>query len=214
MNPAVRAVVRAAIYRGCEAYAIMEGYEGLLRGGDYIKEMGWDDVRGWLSIGGTHIGTARCMGFKERDGRRKAAKNMILNGIDALIVCGGDGSLTGADKFREEWPSLLEELVEMNELTAEQVKPHEHLYICGLVGSIDNDMASTNVTIGAYSSLQRICEAVDYIDATAQSHSRAFVIEVMGRHCGWLALWLVSQLVQTIFSFPSSRLILVSGRPA
>lgn len=188
MNPAVRAVVRAAIYRGCEAYAIMEGYEGLLRGGDYIKEMGWDDVRGWLSIGGTHIGTARCMGFKERDGRRKAAKNMILNGIDALIVCGGDGSLTGADKFREEWPSLLEELVEMNELTAEQVKPHEHLYICGLVGSIDNDMASTNVTIGAYSSLQRICEAVDYIDATAQSHSRAFVIEVMGRHCGWLAL--------------------------
>lgn len=188
MNAAVRAVVRTAIYRGCEAYAILEGYEGLLRGGEYIKEMSWDDVRGWLSIGGTHIGTARCMGFKERDGRRKAAKNMILNGIDALIVCGGDGSLTGADKFREEWPSLLKELVENKELTAEQVKPHEHLYICGLVGSIDNDMASTNVTIGAYSSLERICEAVDYIDATAQSHSRAFVIEVMGRHCGWLAL--------------------------
>lgn len=188
MNAAVRAVVRAAIYRGCEAFAIMEGYEGLLRGGDYIKEMSWDDVRGYLAIGGTNIGTARCMGFKERSGRRIAAKNMILNGIDALIVCGGDGSLTGADKFREEWPSLLKELVEMGELTEEQVKPHEHLYICGLVGSIDNDMASTNITIGAYSSLERICEAVDYIDATAKSHSRAFVIEVMGRHCGWLAL--------------------------
>ena len=188
MNAAVRAVVRAAIYRGCEAYAILEGYEGLLQGGKFIKEMGWDDVRGWLATGGTHIGTARCAGFRERSGRLKAAKNMIINGIDALIVCGGDGSLTGADKFREEWPSLLKELVETGEMTADQVKPHEHLYICGLVGSIDNDMASTDTTIGAYSSLERICEAVDYIDATAQSHSRAFVIEVMGRHCGWLAL--------------------------
>lgn len=188
MNAAVRAVVRAAIYRGCEAYAILEGYEGLLRGGEYIKEMSWDDVRGWLATGGTHIGTARCAGFRERAGRLKAAKNMIANGIDGLIVCGGDGSLTGADKFREEWPSLLKELVDAGEITAEQAKPHEHLYICGLVGSIDNDMASTDSTIGAYSSLERICEAVDYIDATAQSHSRAFVIEVMGRHCGWLAL--------------------------
>lgn len=188
MNAAVRAVVRSAIYRGCEAYAIMEGYEGLLRGGEYIKPMGWDDVRGWLATGGTHIGTARCAGFREREGRKKAAKNMVVHGIDALIVCGGDGSLTGADKFREEWPSLLKELVDTKELTAEQVKPHEHLYICGLVGSIDNDMAMTDSTIGAYSSLERICEAVDYIDATAQSHSRAFVIEVMGRHCGWLAL--------------------------
>ena len=146
------------------------------------------DVRGRLATGGTHIGTSRCAGFRERSGRLKAAKNMIINGIDALIVCGGDGSLTGADKFREEWPSLLKELVETGEMTADQVKPHEHLYICGLVGSIDNDMASTDTTIGAYSSLERICEAVDYIDATAQSHSRAFVIEVMGRHCGWLAL--------------------------
>lgn len=188
MNAAVRAVVRTAIYRGCEAYAILEGYEGLLRGGKYIKEMSWDDVRGWLATGGTHIGTARCAGFRERAGRIKAAKNMVIHGIDALIVCGGDGSLTGADKFREEWPSLLKELVDTKELTAEQIKPHEHLYICGLVGSIDNDMASTDSTIGAYSSLERICEAVDYIDATAQSHSRAFVIEVMGRHCGWLAL--------------------------
>lgn len=188
MCAAVRAVVRTAIYRGCEAYAVLEGYEGLLRGGKYIKEMSWEDVRGWLSLGGTQIGTARCAGFRERAGRLKAAKNMVLNGIDGLIVCGGDGSLTGADRFRAEWTSLLAELVEAKELTAEQVKPHEHLYICGLVGSIDNDMASTDSTIGAYSSLQRICEAVDYIDATAQSHSRAFVIEVMGRHCGWLGL--------------------------
>lgn len=113
---------------------------------------------------------------------------MVKNGIDALIVIGGDGSLTGADLFREEWPSLIEELVTNGSITAEQAERHRHLDICGMVGSIDNDMATTDVTIGAYSSLDRICELVDFIDATAQSHSRAFVVEVMGRHCGWLAL--------------------------
>jgi len=128
------------------------------------------------------------MAFYERPGRLKAAKNMVLNGIDALIICGGDGSLTGADKFRSEWPSLLKELVDTKELTAEEIQPFTHLNIVGLVGSIDNDMSGTDATIGCFSALGRICEMVDYIEATASSHSRAFVIEVMGRHCGWLAL--------------------------
>ncbi|KAG7666326.1 uncharacterized protein J8A68_000137, partial [[Candida] subhashii] len=98
MNAAVRAVVRAAIYRGCKAFAIKEGYEGLVRGGpNYIKEMKWSDVRGYLSEGGTNIGTARCMEFRERWGRLDGCKHLIDAGIDALIVCGGDGSLTGAD---------------------------------------------------------------------------------------------------------------------
>ncbi|KAK5163671.1 hypothetical protein LTR04_002363 [Oleoguttula sp. CCFEE 6159] len=188
MNGAVRAVVRTTIAMGCESYGIYEGYEGLVQGGDMIKQMFWEDVRGWLSEGGTLIGTARCMSFMQRPGRLQAAKNMITRGIDALIICGGDGSLTGADKFRDEWPSLVAELVERKELTAEQVEPFKHLNIVGLVGSIDNDMSSTDATIGCYSSLQRICQAVDFIDATAFSHQRAFVIEVMGRHCGWLAL--------------------------
>lgn len=188
MNPGVRAVVRQTIAEGCESYCIMEGYEGLVRGGNLIKKMEWADVRGWLSEGGTLIGTARCKSFYERPGRLKAAKNMILNGIDALIICGGDGSLTGADKLRSEWPSLLQELVDTKELTAEQIEPFKHLNICGLVGSIDNDMSGTDATIGCFTALARICEMVDYIDSTAQSHSRAFVIEVMGRHCGWLAL--------------------------
>lgn len=188
MSGAVRAVVRQTIASGCDAYAVYEGYEGLVQGGDMIKHMYWEDVRGWLSEGGTLIGTARCMAFKEREGRLKAAKNMINKGIDALIVCGGDGSLTGADRFRAEWPSLVEELVQKNMCTADEVKPFKHLNIVGLVGSIDNDMSSTDATIGAYSSLQRICQAVDFIDATAFSHQRAFVVEVMGRHCGWLAL--------------------------
>ena len=189
MNACVRAVVRAAIFRGCKAFCVMEGYEGLVRGGpEYIRQMLWQDVRGFLSEGGTNIGTARCMAFKERAGRLKSCRHLIDAGIDALIVCGGDGSLTGADLFRGEWPSLISELRDTKQITEEQYEAHKHLNICGTVGSIDNDMASTDATIGAYSALARICQAIDYIDATANSHSRAFVVEVMGRHCGWLAL--------------------------
>ncbi|KAG0000121.1 6-phosphofructokinase, alpha subunit, partial [Entomortierella chlamydospora] len=213
MNAAVRAVVRAAIVKGCDAYAVHEGYQGkycgtsdttlkgkitlttlkrhrlgLVDGGDMIKKMEWDDVQDYLSIGGTVIGTARCAAFRERPGRLLAAKNMIKKGIDALVVCGGDGSLTGANMFRSEWPSLLEELVKENELTAEEIEPFAHLNIVGLVGSIDNDMHSTDITIGAVTCLHRICESIDSISSTASSHSRAFVVEVMGRHCGWLAL--------------------------
>lgn len=189
MNGAVRAVVRMSLAKGCEAYGIYEGYEGLVKGGEkLIKQMFWSDVRGWLSEGGTLIGTARCAEFKERSGRLRAAKNLITTGIDALVICGGDGSLTGADILRDEWQGLLKELVQNDELTQEQVQPFRHLNIVGMVGSIDNDMSLTDATIGCYSSLGRICEAVDYIDATASSHQRAFVIEVMGRHCGWLAL--------------------------
>lgn len=188
MCGAVRAVVRMAIAKGCDAYAIYEGYEGLVKGGELIKQMVWEDVRGWLSEGGTLIGTARCKEFMQRPGRLQGAKNLITRGIDAIVICGGDGSLTGADTFRKEWPGLVDELVKTGQLTEDAVKPYRNLNIVGLVGSIDNDMSSTDATIGCYSSLDRICKAVDTIDATAFSHQRAFVIEVMGRHCGWLAL--------------------------
>ena len=188
MNGVVRSVVRMAIHKGCEAFAIHEGYQGLVDGGDLIKKMEWEDVRGFLSKGGTLIGTARCMPFMERWGRLKAAKNLITRGIDALAICGGDGSLTGADRFRDEWPSLVDELVQKGELKAEDVEPYRHLNIVGLVGSIDNDLSGTDATIGCYSSLERICNAVDDVFDTAASHQRGFVIEVMGRHCGWLGL--------------------------
>lgn len=188
MNGAVRAVVRQTIASNCTAFAVFEGYQGLVDGGDMIKEMRWEDVRGFLSEGGTLIGTARCMAFMERSGRLQAANNMIEKGINALVICGGDGSLTGADKFRSEWPSLMDELVKEGKRSKEDVDPYRHLNIVGLVGSIDNDLSSTDATIGCYSSLQRICQSIDYIDATAFSHQRAFVVEVMGRHCGWLAL--------------------------
>ncbi|KAK3113956.1 6-phosphofructokinase, alpha subunit [Teratosphaeriaceae sp. CCFEE 6253] len=188
MNPAVRAVVRQTLSSGGVAYAVYEGYQGLVDGGDMIKEMRWEDVRGWVSEGGTTIGTARCMAFMQRAGRVTAANNMIEKGIDALVICGGDGSLTGADKFRSEWPGLMDELVATGKRAESEVKHHRHLNIVGLVGSIDNDLSGTDATIGCYSSLERICQAINDIDATAISHKRAFVIEVMGRHCGWLAL--------------------------
>ncbi|KAJ3391966.1 6-phosphofructokinase, alpha subunit [Chytriomyces hyalinus] len=189
MNAAVRSVARIALQRGCVPFAIHEGYEGLVEGGDMIRKLGWGDVRGFLTIGGTVIGTARSARFRTREGRLMAAYNMIKNGIDALVVCGGDGSLTGANLLRSEWKGLCDELVDTGKLTTLECEHlREHLTIVGLVGSIDNDMSCTDITIGAVTSLHRICEALDSLTSTAQSHQRAFVVEVMGRHCGWLAL--------------------------
>jgi 6-phosphofructokinase 1 len=150
--------------------------------------MDWDSVGGILHQGGTVIGTARCEAFRTREGRRQAAHNLIKLGIDSLVVIGGDGSLTGANLFRQEWPELVNELVEEKAITAADAKAHPNLFIVGLVGSIDNDMFGTDMTIGADTALHRITEAVDAIGSTASSHQRAFVIEVMGRHCGYLAL--------------------------
>lgn len=188
MNAAVRAVVRAGINSGAEVFAIYEGYQGMIDGGDRIKPMGWDSVGGILQRGGTIIGTARCQAFRTRDGRRVAVRNLLLNGIDSLVVIGGDGSLTGADLLRREWPELVAELVEAGEITAELGERHGYLAIAGLVGSIDNDMYGTDMTIGADTALHRITSAVDALTSTAASHQRAFVVEVMGRRCGYLAV--------------------------
>jgi 6-phosphofructokinase 1 len=188
MNAAVRAVVRAAIDRGAEVYAIYEGYQGMVDGGDRIQRMDWDSVGGIMQLGGTIIGTARCEAFMTREGRRAAARNLVQMGIQGLVVIGGDGSLTGANLFRLEWPELMSELVKSGEITEEAAKAHPHLLIVGLVGSIDNDFSGTDMTIGADSALHRITEAVDAINSTAASHQRTFVVKVMGRNCGYLAL--------------------------
>jgi 6-phosphofructokinase 1 len=188
MNAAVRAVVRAALDQGVEVYAIYEGYQGMVEGGERIHKMDWDSVGGILQLGGTVIGSARSQDFRTREGRRTAAKNLIQNGINGLIVIGGDGSLTGAKIFREEWPSLAAELLESSEIDAETAAQYPNLSIVGLVGSIDNDFYGTDMTIGADSALHRITEAVDAITSTAASHQRTFVVKVMGRNCGYLAL--------------------------
>ncbi|XP_073720511.1 ATP-dependent 6-phosphofructokinase, platelet type isoform X4 [Misgurnus anguillicaudatus] len=188
MNAAVRAVVRMGIYVGAKVYFIHEGYQGMVDGGDNIKEASWESVSSMLQVGGTVIGSARCKDFRTREGRLRAASNLVLHGITNLCVIGGDGSLTGANLFREEWSELLDELVQSGEISEEAAQTHSVLHIVGMVGSIDNDFCGTDMTIGTDSALHRIIEVVDAIMTTAQSHQRTFVLEVMGRHCGYLAL--------------------------
>jgi 6-phosphofructokinase 1 len=212
MNAAVRAVVRAALAKGAEVYAIYEGYQGMVEGGECplpapssrdnepfmgnvslpqqacIRPIFWHEVSGILQKGGTIIGTARSLAFKTREGRRRAARNLIREGIDRLVAIGGDGTLTGADLFRREWSELLKELVENGEIRPEEAAAYPQLAIVGLTASIDNDMYGSDMTIGTDTALHRITEAVDAISSTAASHQRTFVVEVMGRNCGYLAL--------------------------
>ena len=188
MNAAVRATVRAGLAAGLDVYGVYEGMQGLVDGGDRITQLSSSDVGGILHQGGTVLGTARCAEFRTREGRRRAARNLIEREIDALVVIGGDGSLTGANLFREEWSSLLDELVDLGEIDSGQATAHKRLTLVGMVGSIDNDMFGTDMTIGADTALHRITEAIDAIHSTASSHQRSFVIEVMGRNCGYLAL--------------------------
>uniref|UniRef100_A0A5K3EQT8 6-phosphofructokinase n=1 Tax=Mesocestoides corti TaxID=53468 RepID=A0A5K3EQT8_MESCO len=188
MNSAIRAVVRMGLYCGCRVFFIKEGYQGLVDGKDNIVEASWADVSGIVQLGGTVIGSARCMEFREKAGREKAALNLVKNGIHNLVVIGGDGSLTGANQFRVEWNSLLSSLVDKQLITPEQHTKHEHLNIVGIVGSIDNDFCGTDMTIGADTALHRVIEAADAITTTASSHQRCFILEVMGRNCGYLAL--------------------------
>uniref|UniRef100_A0A7N5ZXB6 ATP-dependent 6-phosphofructokinase n=1 Tax=Anabas testudineus TaxID=64144 RepID=A0A7N5ZXB6_ANATE len=188
MNAAVRAVVRMGLYVGAKVYFIHEGYQGMVDGGDNIREATWESVSSMLQVGGTVIGSARCKEFRTHEGRLKAAHNLVQRGITNLCVIGGDGSLTGANLFREEWSGLLAELVEQGVIEADAVQKYSALHIVGMVGSIDNDFCGTDMTIGTDSALHRIIEVVDAIMTTAQSHQRTFVLEVMGRHCGYLAL--------------------------
>lgn len=188
MNAALRAAARAALVRGAQVYAIYEGYQGLVEGGDRIQRYDWSRLGGIMRKGGTVIGTARSQDFRERAGRLRAARNLLERGIERLVVIGGDGSLTGADTFRHEWPDLLAELLTTGEISPELAARHPMIGIVGMVGSIDNDFVGTDMTIGADTALHRITEALDALASTAASHQRTFVVEVMGRHCGYLAL--------------------------
>jgi 6-phosphofructokinase 1 len=188
MNAAVRAVVRTALYSGMEVFAITEGYRGMVAGPQHFKPMTWGDVGGILHLGGTIIGSARCPDFRERAGRLRAVRHLLLHDIEGLVVIGGDGSLTGADILHREWPELVDELVRTGQVTEATGQRHRNLAVVGIIGSIDNDMFGTDMTTGSDTALHRIVEATDAIASTAASHQRSFVIEVMGRNCGYLAL--------------------------
>ena len=164
MNAAIRAVTRAAIYQGLKVKGIYRGYKGMIT--DEIEEFKTQNVSNIIQRGGTILKTARCAEFKTVDGRKQAHDKLMEHGIDALVVIGGDGSLTGARIFAEEY----------------------NMPIVGLPGTIDNDLYGTDVTIGYDTALNTIMECVDKIRDTATSHERLFFIEVMGRDAGFLAL--------------------------
>ena len=188
MNAAIRAIVRTALSHGVEVYAVREGFRGIVQGGKHIHPITWESVGGIIRRGGTSIGTARSEAFRGRDGRLRAARNLVSRNIDKLIVVGGDGSMIGAQLFHNEWPELIAELHQNGLIDQQTADKHAILHLICLPGSIDNDIYGTDMSIGSDTALHRIVNAVDALTSTASSYQRNFVVEVMGRHCGYLAL--------------------------
>ncbi|MAS33450.1 MAG: 6-phosphofructokinase [Anaerolineaceae bacterium] len=163
MNAAIRAVVRTGISKGWEVFGIRQGYAGCMTGD--IIPLGARDVGGIIQQGGTILGSARCPAFTTEDGRRQAIRALRQHNIEGLVVIGGNGSQTGSY-----------ELHKMG------------FPVVGVASTIDNDLYGSEITIGVDTALNIALEAIDRLKVTASSHQRAFLIEVMGRHCGYLAL--------------------------
>ncbi len=164
MNAAVRAVVRTGLYHGLEVYGIMRGYSGMLD--DDIVKMETRSVANIIQRGGTILKTARCKEFLEPEGRRRGFENLQKRGIDGLVIIGGDGSFRGAQIFSQEFD----------------------IPCIGLPGTIDKDIAGTDVTIGFDTAVNTAVEAIDKIRDTMEAHDRLFIVEVMGRDAGYIAL--------------------------
>lgn len=163
MNAAIRAVVRVAISKGWEAYGVRHGYAGLLSG--EIEPLGLRDVGGIIQQGGTFLGSARSLDFKTLQGQKKALRELNERGIDGLFVIGGNGSQTGANALHDLGFSVV-----------------------GIASTIDNDLYGSETTIGVDTALNIALEAIDRLKVTASSHTRAFLVEVMGRDSGYIAL--------------------------
>jgi len=163
MNAAIRAVVRTGLSKGWEMYGVRRGFQGLIS--DNIIPMGARDVGGIINRGGTILGSARCLEFKTEKGQIKALRTLNSHGIEGLVVIGGNGSQTGS--------SALAKL---------------GFPVVGVASTIDNDLYGSEITIGVDTALNIALEAIDRLKITASSHQRAFLVEVMGRDCGYLAL--------------------------
>jgi 6-phosphofructokinase 1 len=163
MNAAIRAVVRTGLANGWNVFGVRNGYQGLING--QFEQMSTRDVGGILQRGGTILGSARCAEFVTVEGRTLAIRNLNRRGVDALVVIGGNGSQTGA--------------YELNKMG---------FPVVGVASTIDNDLVGTEITIGVDTALNIALEAIDRLKTTASSHQRAFILEVMGRKCGYLAL--------------------------
>ncbi len=165
MNAAIRAVVRTGIYYGNKIFGIKRGYQGMID--KDIEELNLSSVGGIIKYGGTFLQTARCKEFLTKEGRKEAYNNLKKIGIKSLIVIGGDGSFRGLYEFIREFP----------------------IQGIGIPGTIDNDLYGTDYTIGFDTAVNNALDAIDKIRDTATSHSRLFIIEVMGRHAGYIALY-------------------------
>ncbi len=164
MNAAIRAVVRTGIYHGLEVFGIMRGYQGMIE--DDIFRMEGRSVANIIQRGGTILKTARCKEFFDQEGRKTAYENLKRRGIDGLVIIGGDGSFRGAVKFSQEFD----------------------IPCIGLAGTIDKDIMGTDFTIGFDTAVNTAVEAIDKIRDTMDAHDRIFIIEVMGRDAGYIAL--------------------------
>ena len=163
MNAAIRAVVRTGIGLGWEVFGVRHGYAGLISGD--MAALSARDVGGILQRGGTILGSARSAEFETATGREKAIRNLNIQGVEALVVIGGNGSQTGAHCLSQ-----------------------MGFPVVGVASTIDNDLVGSDITIGVDTALNIALEAIDRLKTTASSHQRAFLIEIMGRHCGYLAL--------------------------
>ena len=164
MNAAIRAVVRTGLYHGLEVYGVMRGYQGMVD--DDIYQMESRSVANIIQRGGTILKTARCKEFFEPEGRAVAFENLSKRGIDGLVIIGGDGSFRGAQKFSAEY----------------------NIPCIGIPGTIDKDMAGTDITIGFDTAVNTAVHNIDKIRDTMDAHDRVFVVEVMGRDAGYIAL--------------------------
>jgi 6-phosphofructokinase 1 len=163
MNAAIRSVTRRATSLGWEVFGVKHGYAGLIAGN--FQPLGNRDVGGIMQLGGTFLGSARCPEFETIDGRTQAIRQLNQNSVEGLVVIGGNGSQTGA--------------AELNKMG---------FPVVGVASTIDNDLAGSEITIGVDTALNIALEAIDRLKVTASSHNRAFLLEVMGRKCGYLAL--------------------------
>jgi 6-phosphofructokinase 1 len=163
MNAAIRTVIRAGVDRGWEMFGVYHGYAGLISGN--IRQMGARDVGGIIQLGGTILGSARSAEFRTEEGRVQALRSMYQIGIEGLVVIGGNGSQAGAYELSKmDFP------------------------VVGVASTIDNDLYGSEITIGVDTALNIALESIDRLKVTASSHQRAFLVEVMGRDCGYLAL--------------------------
>jgi 6-phosphofructokinase 1 len=163
MNAAIRAVTRSALDLNMTVYGVRQGFQGLVN--DQINPLSAREVGGIIQIGGTFLGSARCKEFREESGRSKALRNLAQRGIEGLVVIGGNGSQTGSQLFGKlGFP------------------------VVGVASTIDNDLYGTTITIGSDTAVNVTLEAIDHLRTTGSSHNRAFLVETMGRDCGYIAM--------------------------